>query len=78
MKMKQYYSEDVTVPVDMVPNHIMECQTALRLHNSRKDRPLDLKYMCDICQNYTAHSKWFMMTHKSTKHGIKIPHDYRG
>ena len=73
-----YKSNGVTVPEGLAPNHIMESQTLVKLHNLKKVRPLDLKYRCDICQNYFAHSKWFVLTHKATVHKIPIPHNYKG
>ena len=73
-----YYSKDVTVPEGEVPSSAMECQTLLKLYNSRKSKPLDLKYRCDICRTYFAQSKWFILTHKAVEHKIPIPMDYRG
>ena len=77
-KMRQYHSNCVTVPKYYAPNHVMECEAALKLHNSRKVITPDLEYTCDICRKYFTHSKWLIMTHKSTEHKIPIPYDYKG
>ena len=79
MSYPTYKSNQTFVPEEcMPPNHVMECPTLFKLYYSRKPKQLDLKYRCDICGTYFAHSKWFIVTHKATEHKIPIPPDYKG
>ena len=80
MSIPSYKSNSVTVPEDVVPSHVMDCQTLLKLHNSRKpsSRYDSLRYSCDICRAFFAPSKFLVLTHKAVEHKIPIPMDYKG